>query len=874
MNMKQSKPAAPSVVCNFEGLPGAFKDGSLKSFIQWRPKWDDAKFKYLKAPVDRGWQRAENQQGLSQLEQTLLMVNAAESVGGVGFVASGEHSFIIIDLDNVNPETIPLLAKVPTYIERSPSWGLEGKGQHRYHAVYRLKSADDKQHFQSHPTIKISSDSQIELFVASGYVCCTGARADNLGEISANQVTTLEYAELLAAFPEAAKNRADVLTLKDERSVLFPGASKIPSLSAWASCVSCLRGDPIVDKLMVRQGVTYNSYWVNGVTALHAVGMSEETSFSLTEAYDAALQFSDSAGDDFDQGEFDGLWNRLCSNDRGESSQHIGIGTYVMYFKAFNIQWPVMTSGSKKKPPVAVATAPENLDAFLDFCGVDFCVDLDGVSVYLFPKSGNLDEILSANAAQYDEEGSPLAIGKFYRDVNHWLSTSTRNYMYVAAIVARQMRALGCPVQSKPIVNMLEDLVVQMDESDFRSRLYRHLMTIPSPKQDLVGAFLDYLVLDDAYHARTDQEGLSFSEDLARTALKKCLFSAVSSIIPSSKLSPGHASATKEAMPILMGGQKQNKSSFFQRLFPPEIRSDYWGVAAADKPVDSADAYMAAAGKLLLEHDECEELFVSNKKARLKSYITKHSNTARAAYHKLPLQVIKTWVDCGSTNEHDLNLPVDGLRRYLCLRVKRCRTFKMDRDGFDQWGLLRQLIDRVTCLSRDMPEQVPWLLTDEEAKRVSAAATEATHESEADGLLGASCVTSELASTLADDFACVPFKDISVWAEYGDTKRPEGVPEEWKSLSLLGVKKLLKFRAPNGNMKLTSPAVKEAMGRYWSDAANQHIPFGKPSTDNRNLGQQHQVMRGGILVIKGRAKYIVKVKSDKSSTMAREAAVE
>jgi len=880
MNMKtDTRPEKPDTSCDFSALPGQLKDGSLKSFILWRAKWVAERGAWTKPPISDGWQMETNQYPLAKVEGLYQSANVEELTQGVGLALSKRNRFVILDLDGVDPHLLNFIVQNPTYIEQSPSWGRPDKGQFRYHAIYQLPSTDVKSRLKGKRVIKMSNGRQVEVFISTGYCCMTGRPATELGTLCVDKVAKIPMDGFLSSWPECADNPREVAELQDSQPALFTKTVKgLPSISDWASAVSCDKYNPTVERVMLERNMTYEEYWRACIGGLYAYAVDSDTPATVDEAYAAAHVFSSSAGEAYDQGEVDSYWKQFLEPNDAEvlasGADRLGIGTYRMVWSYFNIVWP--ERGGAKGEGAPVGDAPENFRAFLRFARVEFKVDRSSGVPYLEPTSGKLSSIFSDQLLDYDETTeTPAVLGKFYRDVYHWMGNGTDQYFYLAATITAQMRALGCKTKSKYIKDLLEEAVIQLDPGQRESRLYKYLRTgsrrwKPGDADWISKVIDEYVLLDTAYHSEIGPEdafGKSFSAGVARKIIRIWLRALVRSLIPASRLYGSHAQGTFEMLMIFMGTGSTNKSSFFRRLLPVELRESHWfkvekgrGSIAGDK-----DIQKILAGRLIGEHDEVDRRMNKESEGDMKAFMALTMMIFRPAFFKNEVVVHKSWADGGSTNETQLRVPKDGARRYFILHVERLRTMLMDKEQglglFDQWGLLSQLIHEVEAESAAKPSgRAPWMPSRELEQVIVKGADKAGHESDSLGVLSDTFSILDQKgrlNKLVADFDGVSYSEISKWAQGLSSEVPARVQERWLCLSLPQLKSTILAGTSVGINKLKGVEAKDAISRWWG-ASLPTTEFGQEGIRGASAGRRFNLTRGGeIETAAGRTKYLI-----------------
>lgn len=125
-------------------------------------------------------------------------------------------------------------------------------------------------------------------------------------------------------------------------------------------------------------------------------------------------------------------------------------------------------------------------------------------------------------------------------------------------------------------------------------------------------------------------------------------------------------------MPILIGPQHVGKNIHLELLLPPHLRGQLMAryEAGGQRGAEGKDAVLATAGCWIAVHDELDGLTDPRRLRRIKADMTTVYDRVRPPYARNAVDIDRTWVLIGMTNEHD-DVPNDptGLSRFVPIEI-------------------------------------------------------------------------------------------------------------------------------------------------------------------------------------------------------------
>ena len=644
-------------------------------FINWTPKLDQKKNKWLKVPV----QRTNN-------PLTHLSLRAAlKQDRHIGLVCNDLHPIIALDVDGMALTEEPLHSLIkehPTYIEHSPS----GKPNY-YRILYQLPSKDDKSYLRSKTTFVHPEFPQckIDFFNSSqNYITLTGQALD---ETVAHTIESITPEQLIKKFPQFAvtsqtKAEPDVTSLAQAQAQHLGFQTPAIPLDRWASHVKCDRNDPLVQNYCSKHSLSYYDFWLQGLMAIHAANPG-------LAGLEAAKSWSQQS-DEYDAAELDSKWSSLTDDPSLLEDHQITIGTYIYMYNQLVIQWPVLN-----KAGAPSGTCFENVEYFLNTIGLTFTFDeVTKRLVLIGPDS--------------------LLIPDFYLDKQDYY---TRNHSIETVIlpIIRLARRYNLKLEPERLRGHLNTLVSHSAQFNQVNRMEEFLLEQPPYNPNTEPDYLDIIfgdcLINDPDHPKYQPNpsrelrvrlGRVWTRSLLRTFDKL-------PIHPSCRHLRNIPAA---GMLILSGAASAGKSTFCKNFLPEQFKSYMFepttdmGKIVQNGP--TKDYRIGGTASLLVYFDECGWLFKYTQLASdfIKQEVTGTVDAYRPLYAREQIECRRRYSMMASTNATEIQLPREGARRFFWINITNIDRWKFN--AVDKVRMLKQAEWEI-AQHRD-PKHAPWVI--------------------------------------------------------------------------------------------------------------------------------------------------------------------
>lgn len=649
-------------------------------FINWTPKLDQKKNKWLKVPV----QRTNN-------PLTHLSLRAAlEQDRHIGLVCNDLHPIIALDVDGMALTEEPLhslLREHPTYIEHSPS----GKPNY-YRILYQLPTSADKSYLRSKTTFVHPEFPQckIDFFNSSqNYITLTGQTLDVVETTTGINSITPE--QLIKKFPQfavtsQAKAEVNVTNVAQAQAQQLGFQAPAISLQQWSSLVKCDRNDPLVQKYCSKHSLSYYDFWLQGLMAIHAANPG----MAGLEAANAWSQQSD----EYDSQELVQKWSSFTDDPSLLEDHQITIGTYIYMYNQLVIQWPYT---NKNGSPSLVCY--ENFKYFVDAVGLDFTFDaITKRLVLIGPDS--------------------LLIPRFYRDKQDYYTRSLSQESIVDPLYDLAVSYNYAPEPDR-IRGYLRTILGAREQYNRVNRMEEFLMEQPpydpSTEPDYLDIIFGDCLINDPDHPKYyPNPDRAFRVRLGRLWARSLLrtFDRLPIKYPHLRKIPA------EGMLILSGDQRTGKTMFVRNFFPEQFgRYVFEMTTDAGQMTRSGptkDYRIGSTASLLVNFDECGWLFKYTQQASdfIKQEVTGMVDTYRPLYATDMIECPRRYSIVGTTNDSTVQLPREGARRFFWINIT-----DIDRDRYnniDKVRVLKQIEWEIA--QHDDPKVAPWALLEKDCK--------------------------------------------------------------------------------------------------------------------------------------------------------------
>ena len=631
----------PNIDALDKALSGQYAD--LKSFVLW---YEDPK---------TGRKPTSAKTPMNDPSTHLTWPEAIAKNQPIGLAMSPDHPIIALDIDNVDPKTV--LPDHPSYEEASPS----GK-QFRRRRLYKLSHPLEKQQFSNQPKQKYTASSEVALYSTTGYVTLTGAECNDL------PIATIDPTDILTQFPNF-KKAEKIVPLSEGLSGPAIDRAGLTPPEVWVQQVSCDETNPIVQRIMLDEGLNFYDYWVMGLMCLHITQGP-----SLGYAYAQQWSQSDPRYWEYPDADknLDDTWMSL-------GNKGITRRTYQWMFQQFKIEWPVMSDKG-----VPVHSEISNFEALMERYQLTLQVDAITKTLYL--------------------EGPPSSLyPTFYDDLEMMHSTRDSDLPRLAAKFVPLTRAFGFRPSYHQIQDFLRFMSASIAPKDQTSRFADAVKNTPLPKKDLIKLISRKVLIRNPDMAPSQEE----HDYLVR----KWLLSVGRSLWPEDMPYKFRGQAAEGVLLLSSPKGGIGKSTFGRKLFPDTWKHLYtstrpqFGRSSSDK-----DYKLITCTSLIVDFDEGERVLNTNKEADIKAEITATEDVFRPPYGIDSQTHPRRYSILLSTNETSLQIPREGARRYWWLNIDDIDLDLMDEiDMMQLWAQVRQE------LMKDS-DYTPWHLTTEERK--------------------------------------------------------------------------------------------------------------------------------------------------------------
>ena len=570
-------------------------------------------------------------QKTNKLSQLLTSDEALSKSPRIGLVINDQHSIVALDLDGVSltdPLVRDLIAKYPTYIERTPS----NKDNH-YRILYRV----NYKHKLTSTKFVLNTDDgvgHIDVFVKSeNYITLTGQpiidKPIAVLPLENSEITLLSrfYQEALTPALDKIPSVPDTL---DADRVLRQVSAQV-----WLAAVPCNENSFAVKKFCHAHNIGYYDYWLMGLMALHAV-------LGPINGLPIAAKWSKSDPNKWSPEAFESTWKSLNYN----KNDRITAGTYLHMYKQMAFEWPVLTDKGK-----ASILNYSNWLYLLDYLQLSFTIDpitksliLNGPDFILYP------DIFQEPLDRYKQ-----------------FSMTIEAYAHRLSVFVSKFRVQIHPRDIKThLANVIANAEAKTEQvqtkSLFQVWLEAQATYNPNTEPDYISRLWGDAIQSDDTQKPDREHRIQIGRLWMYSLLRSML--------------PDWMNNGAEFMIILLGPSRTGKTTFAANILPSLFRHLYTEVTAmtlSSRRTASSikDYYQQISSALVVNVDEGGFFFGYSQEFSdfAKSEVTSNILDVRMPYGRTVTKMRRLNSLLMTTNDPQLALPREGTRRYMIVNV-------------------------------------------------------------------------------------------------------------------------------------------------------------------------------------------------------------
>ena len=595
---------------------------------------------FTKPPLTQRGHTVESDSPGCSVEQALEDIKwCGEYGGGAGFKLNDRHDFVFFDVDHVkNINDLPkefkeFLILQDSYMELSPS----GEGL-RIPFICR-----DKDKLPNKVNL-IGMDG--ELFVRSGHVTITG---NHLAGEDIKEITAYQLEEWFKP------KKAEVIDIPV--SFNHPEISLIKEALRFCKLNQC---DRVKDayKTIMKQEYNHYDYWLKIMSACHHYA---EVTNQMNEITSMVVEWSQTDEIAFESDE-DVIthWSSLSNKSDEEEKSGITYSTLMKFAKLLKFQWPEEKYDKNGNPTgKPIPTSLMNFDYLMDYYNIKMNCDIFDRSLYItgdkdiinkFYKSGENVKTYFGMAGPFSEKfldayTCSLAQQNGYNGV----TVSSISQLYNNHIIrkTKDINMLKMWLETSP-----KDLTDDMIEKN----------------TDISKSNLEYLISCIKFNPGQNIE-------LATAFFSTFFYEMVMPIY-----NPERILSQRSFMLVLTGPEASRKTTFFTRLFPKNLRSQF--VTNSTETLGGAksirDFSSSLVNSVLVVTDEFEIFYNKKNDSLFKTLVTSDVIDYVPIYEKTMKKQFKNSVLAGTTNKTSLPFEQDSNRRLAMVSIDFIDTNAME----------------------------------------------------------------------------------------------------------------------------------------------------------------------------------------------------
>jgi predicted P-loop ATPase len=403
----------------------------------------------------------------------------------------------------------------------------------------------------------------------------------------------------------------------------------------------------------------------------------------------------------------DKKYSHLLSRSIGGSAsgRTTGIGTFV---------WLAQQAGLEIKTPrtqhienvakLRAATIGQNgglkdKDSLLQ--SVQKQIEMDGIT-----SDADVKEIVEKVASMSGEQMKGAFSGDMNKDAKLWVSMQGLRFNEITRAVESNAKPINDYDANSMYLKMLETLAAVSKEKKEISK-QRFDIILESDAIETYHPFKEFL----QGNAQMKPEGLIqelvqcliFPADVSQKDAEDLRYFAIKWLI--SIIASMHGTYSIMCL-VLCGKMGKGKTEFFRRLLPPAL-ADYYGESKLDKEKDDE---ILMTQKLIL----CDDEFGGKSKKdalKLREILAKQRFTVRAPYARRAADLLRIAVLCGTSNEKDILIDLEGNRRIIPLNIERI--------DFERYKKIDKTMLFMEMYYAYIEVGDSWMLTEADVKRLN-----------------------------------------------------------------------------------------------------------------------------------------------------------